>query len=62
MANDALVAELLDVMVNDSENLDRTMDLLTDDADWFLEPDGTEYHGAREIRTFMRIAMAGELG
>jgi hypothetical protein len=24
-----------------------------------LEPGGIEYHGAREIRTFVRIAMAG---
>jgi len=59
MANDALVAEMLDLIVNDSENLDRTMDLLTDDAVWVLEPGGAEYHGAREIRTFVRIAMAG---
>jgi SnoaL-like domain len=59
MASDALVAELLDLMVNDSENLERTMDLLTDDAVWVLEPGGIEYHGAREIRTFVRIAMAG---
>jgi nitrogen regulatory protein PII-like uncharacterized protein len=32
MANDALVAEMLDLIVNDSENLERTMNLLTDDA------------------------------
>lgn len=59
MANDALVAEMLDLIVNDSENLERTMDLLTEDAVWVLEPGGAEYHGAREIRTFVRIAMAG---
>jgi hypothetical protein len=46
MANDALVAELLDLMVNDSENLERTMDLLTDDAVWVLEPGG----GHRRVR------------
>jgi hypothetical protein len=49
MANDALVADMLDLMVNDSENLERTMNLLTDDAVWVLEPGGIEYHGAREI-------------
>jgi hypothetical protein len=59
MANDALVAETLDLVVNDSENLERTMNLLTDDAVWVLEPGGIEYHGAREIRSFVRIAMAG---
>jgi hypothetical protein len=50
MANGALVAEMLDLIVNDSENLERTMNLLTADAVWVLEPGGIEYHGAREIR------------
>jgi hypothetical protein len=59
MADDALIAEMLDLIVNDSENLERTMNLLTDDAVWVLEPGGIEYHGAREMRTFVRIAMAG---
>ena len=59
MANGALVAEMLDLIVNDSENFERKMNLLTDDAVWVLEPGGIEYHGAREIRTFVRIAMAG---
>jgi hypothetical protein len=49
VANDALVAEMLDLIVNDSENLERTMNLLTDDAVWVLEPGGIEYHGARDI-------------
>ncbi len=59
MSTNALVAELLDLMVNDSENLERTMNLLTEDAVWILEPGGIEYHGAREIRDFVRIAMSG---
>jgi hypothetical protein len=49
VANDALVAEMLDLIVNDTENLERTMNLLTDDAVWVLEPGGIEYHGARDI-------------
>jgi len=58
MENDALVAEMLDLIANDSENLDRTMNHLADGAVWVLEPGGVEYHGAREIRTFVRTAMA----
>ncbi len=33
-ANEALIKELLDLMANDSENLERTMKLLTDDCVW----------------------------
>jgi hypothetical protein len=40
MSSDALIAEMLDLIVNDSENLERTMNLLTDDAVWVLEPGG----------------------
>jgi hypothetical protein len=40
MENDALVAEMLDLVANDSENLERTMNLLSDDAVWVLEPGG----------------------
>lgn len=61
MADDALVAEMLDLIVNDSEDLERRMNLLTDDAVWVL-PGGIEYHSAREIRTLVRIAMAGRTG
>jgi hypothetical protein len=32
MANDALAAEMLDLIVNDSENLERTLNLLTDNV------------------------------
>jgi hypothetical protein len=59
MENDALVAEMLDLIANDSENLERTMNLLSDDAVWVLEPGGIEYHSSQEIRIFVRIAMAG---
>ncbi len=57
--NDALVTEMLDLMSNDSENLERTMNLLSDDAVWVLEPGGIEYHGAQPIWTFVSVALAG---
>ncbi len=55
----ALVEEPLDSMVNDSENLERTMSLLTDDCTWVIEPGATEYRGSKEIRAFVGIAMPG---
>jgi ketosteroid isomerase-like protein len=58
-ANEMLVKEMLDLMANDSENLERTMKWLTDDCIWVMEPGGTEYHGAAQIRGFVEIAMSG---
>lgn len=59
--NRELVKELLDLMENDSENLERTMSYLADDCVWVMEPGGTEYHGLREIRAFVGIAMSGRM-
>ena len=58
-ANETLVREMLDLMANDSENLERTMKYLTDDCIWVMEPGGTEYHGAAQLRGFVGIAMLG---
>ena len=58
-ANQLLVKEWLDIVVNDSENLDRTMKSMTDDCIWVMEPGGTEYHGSEQIRAFVGIAMSG---
>jgi SnoaL-like domain len=58
-ANAELVKELLDIMTNDSENLQRTLKCLTDDCVWVMEPGGTEYHGIKEIKAFVGIAMSG---
>jgi hypothetical protein len=55
MANDALVAEMLDLIVNDSENLERTMNLLTDDAVWVLEP-GVRVERWRHLRARQRCS------
>jgi hypothetical protein len=56
-ANKALIEELLDLMVNDSENLERTMMLLTDDCVWVMEPGGTEYHGASQVVRLRRLIL-----
>lgn len=56
--NEVLVLEMLDLMVNDSENLERTLKHLTDDCVWVMEPGGTEYHGMEQLRTYIEIAMS----
>ena len=56
-ADKAVIEELLDLMTNDSENLERTLNLLTDDCVWVMEPGGTEYHGIAQIKTFAGIAI-----
>lgn len=58
-ANETLVKEMLDLVANDSENLARTMTYLTDDCVWIMEPGGTEYHGYKELKAFVEIAMSG---
>jgi len=47
--NEALAREWLDIVANDSENLQRTIKCMTDDCVWVFEPGGTEYHGLDEI-------------
>jgi hypothetical protein len=39
-ANEVLIQEYLDIVANDSKNLDRTLDLMTDDCMWVMEPTG----------------------
>jgi len=51
--------EWLDLVSNDSENLERTMRCMTDDCLWIMEPGGSEYRGSEQIRAFVRIAMSG---
>lgn len=58
-SNETLVKELLDIMANDSENLERTLKCLTNDCVWVMEPGGTEYHGIDEIKAMVAIAMSG---
>jgi ketosteroid isomerase-like protein len=58
-ANEALIQEYLDIVANDSENLDRTMGLMTDDCVWVMEPTGDTYIGREEIKAFVGTAMSG---
>jgi ketosteroid isomerase-like protein len=58
-ANEALIQEYLAIVANDSENLDRTMGLMTDDCVWVMEPTGDTYSGREEIKTFVGAAMSG---
>ena len=55
----ARIKELLDLMANDSENLERTMAMVAEDCVWVLEPGGSEYHGYNEVRSFVETAMSG---
>lgn len=58
-ANEALIQDYLDLVAHDSENLDRTMGLMTDDCVWVMEPTGDTYHGREEISAFVGTAMSG---
>lgn len=58
-ANEALIQEYLDIVANDSENLDRTMGLMADDCVWVMEPTGDTYRGREEIKAFVGTAMSG---
>ena len=57
--NQKLVKAMLDLVANDSENLERTMSYLTEDCVWIMEPGGTEYHGTEELKAFIGTAMSG---
>lgn len=58
-ANEALIREYLDIVENDSENLDRTMKLMADDAVWVMETTADTYSGYEELKAFVESAMSG---
>jgi ketosteroid isomerase-like protein len=58
-ANEQLIQEYLDIVAHNSDNLDRTMSLMTDDCLWVMEPTGDTYCGRAEIAAFVSIAMSG---
>jgi hypothetical protein len=57
--NEALIREYLDIVEGDSENLERTMDLMSDECVWVMEPTGDTYEGREEIRAFIDASMLG---
>jgi ketosteroid isomerase-like protein len=57
--NESLIQEYLDLVANDSENLERTMRLIADDCVWIMQPTGDVYNGKEEIKALLDIAMSG---
>jgi ketosteroid isomerase-like protein len=55
--NEKLIQEYLDIAVNASENLDRTMDLLSEDCVWYITPPGIAFMGKKQLRSFTGMAM-----
>jgi len=49
----------LDIVEHDSENLERTMRLYTDDIQFELEPTGDVYRGKQAMQAFVDGAMSG---
>ncbi len=60
-ANKALIMEYLDIVENDSENLERTMQLMDDNVVWVMEPTGDIYSGIEELKAFVESAMSGRI-
>ena len=58
-ANQALIREYLDIVEHDSENLERTMRLFSDDILFELEPTGEIYRGKAAMQAFVDVAMSG---
>lgn len=56
-ANEALIREYLDIAANHPEDLERTMNILTDDCVWTLTPPGLAFNGKAQLRPFVKMAM-----
>jgi len=55
--NEALVQNYLDLAVNAPEDLDRTLELLSDECVWFITPPGISFTGRESLRRFVGVAM-----
>ncbi len=55
--NEKLIQEYLDIAVHASEDLDRTMGLLSDDCTWYITPPGIAFTGKDQLRSFTGMAM-----
>ena len=58
MTNEQLIDEMTNTLLHDSEHPEHVLEYLAKDCTWTLEPGGTEYHGLKEIETFISVAMA----
>ena len=56
-ANEALIAEYLDIAENDSENGERFAAIISPDCVWTLMPPGIAFVGGEAIRKFCAFAM-----
>ena len=55
--NKILINEYLDVAVNASEDMERFVNLLSDDCVWALMPPGIEIIGKESVEKFVKFAM-----
>lgn len=55
--NEKLIQGYLNIAVNASEDLDRTMELLSDDCTWYITPPGMTFAGKVQLRSFTKMAM-----
>jgi len=55
--NENLIKEYLDIAVNDSENFERFLRLLSDDCVYRITPPGRVFRGKDQLRTFVKKAM-----
>jgi ketosteroid isomerase-like protein len=53
--NENLVQKYLDIAVNASEDLDRTLELLSDDCIWYITPPGIPFTGKEQLRSFTQL-------
>lgn len=56
--NNKTIDEILDIMMNDSENPKRLLPYLADDCVWTIEPGGSTYKGSMQIQKFIEVALA----
>jgi hypothetical protein len=58
-ANKQLIAKMLYLITNESENSNQTIQCLTDDCVWIIHPGGIKYQGIGEIKAFVEAAIKG---
>jgi ketosteroid isomerase-like protein len=56
-ANEWLIREYLEIATKDSENIERTLNILNDDCVWRITPPGIEFRGKDQLRPFIGMGM-----
>ena len=57
-ANDKLIQEYLNVVIHASEDVDRFLNLLSDDCVWYITPPGVTFKGKEQLTSFTKFAMS----